>query len=373
MIADRVRTRAYAEAMRRTVRPESVVLDIGTGTGIFALLACQLGARKVYAVEPDDAILLAREIARCNGFGGRIEFLQEASTALDLPERADVVISDLHGVLPWFEQHIATIADARERLLTPGGTLIPARDLVWAAVVSVPDAFNRYTDPWCENEYGLDMTAAQRIVTNTWTKLRVAPEQLLTDPQQWAVLDYMTASESRALGGLEWTAQCEGVGHGLAVWFDSELADGINLTNAPGEPELVYGTAFFPWPKPVAIHAADRISVVLRADLDGGDYVWRWETRVVAPDEPPEVKADFKQSTFFGAPVNPARLRKLRADFRPSLGADGEVNRFVLSLMDGTRTIEEIAHLTKDRFPKHFGQWEDALRAVGELSAAYSR
>jgi Ribosomal protein L11 methyltransferase (PrmA) len=56
MIADIGRTAAYADALRRHVTPESVVVDIGTGTGVFALLAARLGARKVYAIEADDAI-----------------------------------------------------------------------------------------------------------------------------------------------------------------------------------------------------------------------------------------------------------------------------------------------------------------------------
>ncbi|MDH3444335.1 MAG: 50S ribosomal protein L11 methyltransferase, partial [Deltaproteobacteria bacterium] len=47
MIADHVRMDAYARALRRAVTADSVVLDIGTGTGIFALLACQFGARRV--------------------------------------------------------------------------------------------------------------------------------------------------------------------------------------------------------------------------------------------------------------------------------------------------------------------------------------
>ncbi len=63
MVADRHRTGAYVEALRRAVRPGSFVLDIGAGCGVFSLVACRLGARRVVAVEPDDVILVAREIA----------------------------------------------------------------------------------------------------------------------------------------------------------------------------------------------------------------------------------------------------------------------------------------------------------------------
>ena len=122
MLSDRVRTDAYAEALRRAVRPDSVVLDLGCGPGLFALLACKLGARRVYAVEPDNAINIAREAAAANGFADRIEFFQSLSTEITLDEPASIIVSDLRGVLPWFQQHIPSIVDARERLMARGGS-----------------------------------------------------------------------------------------------------------------------------------------------------------------------------------------------------------------------------------------------------------
>ena len=88
MLADTGRTEPYVEALRRLVRPDSVVLDLGCGPGLFALLACKFGARRVYAVEPDNAINIAREAAAANGFVERIEFFQELSTVVTLPEHA---------------------------------------------------------------------------------------------------------------------------------------------------------------------------------------------------------------------------------------------------------------------------------------------
>ena len=91
MIRDGARTGAYARALETRVTPSAVVLDIGAGAGILSLLACRAGARKVYAVEPDDVIQVAREAAAANGYADRIEFIQAASTGIELPERVDEI------------------------------------------------------------------------------------------------------------------------------------------------------------------------------------------------------------------------------------------------------------------------------------------
>ena len=86
MMADRLRTEPYVQALRQSVHPGSVVLNIGTGAGGQALLACKLGARRVYAIEPGDSIEVALAVARDNGFEDRIEFIQADSTDVALPE-----------------------------------------------------------------------------------------------------------------------------------------------------------------------------------------------------------------------------------------------------------------------------------------------
>src|SRR5216684_6176512 len=97
MIADRIRVDAYAKALRKVIRPGAVVVDIGTGPGIMAVLACQLGASRVYAIEPGEIIQVARTIAAANGCADKIEFFEEVSSRVTLPERADVILSDLRG------------------------------------------------------------------------------------------------------------------------------------------------------------------------------------------------------------------------------------------------------------------------------------
>jgi type I protein arginine methyltransferase len=321
MIGDRVRMGSYARALRRVVKPGSVILDVGTGTGIFAVLASRLGARKVYSVEPGDVIEVARAIAAANGCSGKIEFIQARSTEVTLPERADVIISDLRGVLPLFQHHITDIADARRRLLADGGQLIPRTDTLWAAVVESPEFYGSLTEVWEGNEYGLDMGAARRIAVNSWYKTYAKPDQLLVEPQLWGTLDYGAVESPRMDAELEWAAHRGGTAHGLVLWFDTVLTDGVTFSNSPASPELIYGSAFFPLTKPVTLARGDTVSVSLRAQPVGDDYVWVWETRVREAGGGGGDKAAFKQSTFYGELISSALLAKQRETLLPSPGS----------------------------------------------------
>lgn len=307
MLADAARVDAYVEALRRAVKPESVVLDLGCGPGSFALLACKFGARRVYGIEPDNVINLAREAAVANDFSDRVEFFQNVSTEITLPEPATVIISDLRGVMPWFTQNIPTIVDARQRLLAPGGVLIPRRDLAWAAIVEEESLYNEIVGPWVDHKFGIDLSVARSRITNCWRKRRVTPDSFLTAPVCWSTLDYREVTNPDARGEISWRATRSGTAHGIAMWFDAELADGIGFTNHPAAPELIYGNGLLPFERPVEVRAGERIEVQLRADLVQNDYVWSWTTNF------PDQELRFEQSTFYGVPLSTEQLKKKHA------------------------------------------------------------
>jgi protein arginine N-methyltransferase 1 len=371
MIADDVRTDGYARALRQSITPDSIVADIGTGTGLFALLACRFGARHVYAIEPDNAIALARETARLNGCLDRITFIQSMSTRVTLPEPVDVVVCDIRGILPFCLQSLHSVIDARRRLLAPNGLMIPRRDKMMVAVVDAPDLYADHTTPWNTRVHGLDMSPARHYVTNIWRKGRVGPEQLLLAPRCWADLDYVTLESPNASGEAHWTAERAGTAHGLSVWFDSELTGDVLLTNAPGEPELIYGSAFFPFSEPVGVAEGDSVRLSLRADLVGEDYVWSWNTQIRAPGSCGQVKAQFRQSSFFASPMLLDEMRKRASTHQPKLSEDGEIALLVLEMMGRGCTLESIARRVCARFGQRFPDWQSALGHVGAFSAEY--
>jgi protein arginine N-methyltransferase 1 len=366
MLEDRVRRDAYARALQAVLRPGAIVADIGTGTGFFAVLACRLGARRVYAIEPGDVIQVAREVARANGCADRIVFEQKLSTQLTLPEPVDVVISDLRGVLPWFEMHLPSIVDARERLLARSGALIPQQDRLWVSVVEAQDSCRSVIEPVLD---GVDMAAASAVLANQWFKDHLAPRQLVTTPVNVATLDYQHLTGTDLDAQAQLTATRAGEAHAIAAWFDAILAPGIGFSNAPGE-RRVYGQAVFPWPQAVALEPGDRIEIGLRARLTGPDYLWVWRTTVHRGDR---VLASFEQSDFHGQLLSPQTLKKAAAAYVPELCAQGEQDLFVLERFARREPLGTIADALMAVFPDSFRHRKEALARVGELSMRYSR
>jgi protein arginine N-methyltransferase 1 len=376
MISDKVRMDPYAYALKAAVGPDSVVLDIGTGTGMHALLACKFGARKVYAVEPNYAIHLASELARENGFADRIEFYQDVSTHITLPEKADVIVSDLRGVLPLYGGHIPAIIDARQRHLAPGGVLIPKRDTVWVSLVEAQRVYNDLTAPW-DYPYGLSMKKAEQIVLNDWIEENTGTfreSNLLMEQQIWTVLDYASMENPDVNpSSIIQKATRGGTAHGLLLWFDGEIAEGIRVFNGPGAEKLaeVYGCGFFPLLEPVSIDKGDMINLCVQASLVEDQYQWRWHTRIQSGDKSNVIKENFEQSTDLDNTIDSAVLHRRILDFRPSRNEAGEIDQFILGEMAGSNTIDQIASQVRAKYPLRFKTQREAQLYVNDLSIDY--
>ena len=69
---------------------------------------------------------------------------------------------------------------------------------------------------------------------------------------------------------------------------------------------MIYGQGFFPFSQPVEVSEDDHIELRLSANFVQDNYVWRWDTDFTDRER---IKAGFKQSTFYGAPLSTAQLR----------------------------------------------------------------
>ena len=372
MIADRGRTEAFTRAIEARVVPGAVVVDIGTGSGIFAMIACRSGASRVYAIEPDDIIQVARETAAANGFADRIRFIQASSFDVELPERVDGLVSDLRGALPFFGRAVESIIDARARWLKhESGWLVGNRDTVWASPVSSPRLHARYVANW-DCALGIDMSAARERALNRYGRVTLKADELPLPAHQWALVDYATVTTPTAHGTMSWTIDRPMTLHGIGAWFDTETAPGLGFSNAPAGTRHVYRQVFFPWPEAVICSGGENVRVALRADFMNGDYVVSWNTDILAPRSGPPIHA-FCQSTFRGTVWSRDTLHRRASSHVPEPNGWIAVDRRALELIDGRRSIGEVADEILAAFPSLVTSHEHALTRVADLTARYAK
>jgi precorrin-6B methylase 2 len=140
LLDDEARTQAYLAAIRANVRPGDVVVDLGTGNAVLAMAAARAGASRVWAIEASTFAEVAEQIIRANGLADRITVLRGWSNQIELPERADVLVSEIIGNDPMDEGVLRYVPDAVRRFLKPGGRILPNRIAVELQVLAMPEA-----------------------------------------------------------------------------------------------------------------------------------------------------------------------------------------------------------------------------------------
>src|SRR3954453_18838728 len=167
MALDRVRNDAYAAALRSVIGPDTVVLDLGAGTGVLGLIAARLGAKRVYLVEPTEVIALASEVVAANGLQDSVQCLQGSFEDVRIPEQVDVIVSVMTGNFLLTEDLLPVLFRARDTLLRPGGRLIPNAAVMEAVLVSAPEAYATHVESWSTAQHGVSLAAARTYAANS--------------------------------------------------------------------------------------------------------------------------------------------------------------------------------------------------------------
>ncbi|MBI2900382.1 MAG: 50S ribosomal protein L11 methyltransferase [Planctomycetes bacterium] len=329
LIGAPLRIDAFRRALRKRVRTGSVVADLGCGTGVLGLLALQAGARRVYAVERHPIVHVARALAKENGVEDRVVFLHADSRDVRLPERADVVVSDLVGQIGVDEHLVECMTDARDRWLRRGGHLIPARVDLWARPSHAPGLYRRAVRPGhtCP---GLRFDTIHAMAANMphflWRAAgnplapaaRFASFDLERDPKPWP-----------RSGSARFAVARGGTLHGFTAWFTAEFAPGVRVDSRRGG----HWKAFFlPLADPPRVRAGDRLDLAVvfhtgqqiewSAALNG-DVIRRQATLLAS------------ERAFARTHLPDTAVPRLPSLWRRRLG--------VLNRIDGRRTLAELS------------------------------
>ena len=160
MLSDTVRTESYRDALLRNPARlrDSAVLDIGCGTGILSMFAAQAGAGSVVGVDCSDIIYKAMDIIRENKMEDRVTLVKGKLEELELPrEKFDVIVSEWMGYFLLYEGMLDTVIAARDKLLAPGGTMLPNRCTLDICALSDHERYDAYVGKFWSEVYGLKM------------------------------------------------------------------------------------------------------------------------------------------------------------------------------------------------------------------------
>ncbi|XWS39031.1 hypothetical protein CRYUN_Cryun18bG0015400 [Craigia yunnanensis] len=252
MLQDYVRTGSYYAAVieNRADFTGRVVVDVGAGSGILSLFAAQAGAKHVYAVEASEMAEYAHKLIAGNPtLGQRITVIKGKVEEVELPEKADIMISEPMGTLLVNERMLESYIIARDRFLVPNGKMFPSIGRIHMAPFSDEYLFVEIANKalfWQQqNYYGVDLTPLYGSAFQGYFSQPVVDAfdpRLLVSPPMCHVIDFNEIKEEDLYEidiPLKFIASVGTRVHGLACWFDV-LFNGSTverwLTTAPGAP-----------------------------------------------------------------------------------------------------------------------------------------
>lgn len=227
LLRDEARNILFHKALKRHVTDQTRVLDIGAGSGIWAIAAAKLGAKKVFAIESDDVMIpVIQAHARENGVADKIKIIHGNSTEINLPHKFEVIISETIGNQAFDENIIGTMIDARKRFLARGGVIIPQKVTLVAAPAHLKNDFDAPLGVSLKADYIKNLALNLTSIVTDKNML-----ELLGKPAKLLEVDLCEISSEPDFTNLvgRWNLEDVSRANVVALWAQMELSEGINL------------------------------------------------------------------------------------------------------------------------------------------------
>ena len=167
MMNEKNRNQAYYDALKAVIKPDSSVFEIGTGSGLLAMMAAKLGAKQVTTCESIALIAeTAQQIIKDNQFEKTIKVIAKKSTDInigaELEAKADILVSEIFSSELLGEHVLPSLEDAKKRLLKPQGKVIPAAGSIMIGLFTGDDIHRNLV---VEDAFGFNLQGFNKIVS----------------------------------------------------------------------------------------------------------------------------------------------------------------------------------------------------------------
>ena len=273
MLADHERNNAFEKAIAKAVNPDSVVLDIGAGSGLLSMMAAKHGAKRVFACEQSSHISeVAKKIVEKNGFKDRVKLFNLKSTQLtknELKEKPNLIVAEIFDAGLIGEMAIPTFRHALKELCSEECKIIPAKAQVMGRLLHAPSSSS--VNPM-KNISGFDLShfdqfrVPQEYISED---LKLSEHQFLSN--EFDMLDFNFTNLGDPISDnsfkskeLEVLVNDSGVLHGVAFWFNLLLDDEIELSSKPDRLNNHWGQALFFFEQNLKVKKGDLMELNMR-------------------------------------------------------------------------------------------------------------
>ena len=350
------RLELYRSAVEKLVRPGDRVVDAGCGTAVLGLLCLQAGAAHVHAIDSTAAIEVAREALTRAGWGLKADFIRGSSFQVDLPKRVDVVICDHVGYFGFDYGLIGLLADARKRFLKPGGSLIPGRLKLHIGAVESQKG-HQLADAWQAPGIPPEFHWVRQNSVNSKHAVNLQRDELLTDPAELCCIDLQADQPDFFSWSVQLTVQRDGVLHGLAGWFECELAEDVWMTNSPlSDVGIDRSQAFLPIDQALPVKCGEVLDVTVMARP--ADHIIAWVV------EHPTSGRRFSHSTWQGDLLDRELIVRSHPEHIPHVSRTAHARSLVLGYCDGKRSMAQVQEAVLHDHPKLFPSRKETVRFI---------
>jgi type I protein arginine methyltransferase len=243
MLADMTRINFYDDGIRRYVKQDDIIMDLGTGTGILSFLAARRNPQKIYSIDHSDVINIARQIAEHNDIDN-ISFMQINSRDFSPNEKLDAIIHEQIGVALFDENMVENLLDLKKRLLKESGRILPGKFELFLEPVCLK---RDYRTPYIwENEiHGIDFSSLKNMDNinkykpTHYSNLQIehnAVDHFLCKPEACLSFDLNEMNDKAELPKLIEVSKRviqSGSMDGICLYFRAIFDDEITLDNSP--------------------------------------------------------------------------------------------------------------------------------------------
>jgi protein arginine N-methyltransferase 1 len=224
MLNDLTRNTIIENAIRELDLTGKIVLEIGSGTGLIAILFAKYGARHVYSCENNAQMHgIARHVIARSGYANKITLFplscRELIESRYLEETPDIIFTETLdcGVV---NEGFFQISEDVESLARDTTIVVPQRIDQFGYLLSSADIYAlNHVDAAC----GIDVSIINDLNTKTYFPIRLVEHrfQALTAITPIRSYDYLNPDKRDA--ELMFRVQVDGVCHGLISWFEARF------------------------------------------------------------------------------------------------------------------------------------------------------